>query len=194
MSTIVVVKKNRLAVVAADSRTTYHGGRICCDASYDEHFDKIHRVNDSFIGIVGNSAHQRVFENIIEKFPADLSFKDRKHIFETALKLHKRLKEDYHVLTREDDNDQPYESSQIDALIASPGGIFGLYTYRQVEQYAKFWAIGSGSNLALGAMFAVYDQLEDAEAIAEIGIKAASEFDTSSALPCTSYTVNLVGE
>jgi ATP-dependent protease HslVU (ClpYQ) peptidase subunit len=191
MSTIVIVKKNGKAVIAADSRTTYQNGGVCCDAKYNEHFDKIHRANEAYVGIVGTSAHQQVFENIIEKYPADLSFKNRKHIFLTALKLHKRLKEDFHVLTREDENGQPYESSQIDCLIISPGGIFGLYSYRQVTQYARFWAIGSGSNFALGAMFAVYNQLEDPQAIAQAGINAAAEFDSGSALPLTSYSLNL---
>jgi ATP-dependent HslUV protease subunit HslV len=191
MSTIVVVKKNGKAVIAADSRTMYNEGTISCDARYDHHYDKIHKVNDAFVGIVGNSAHHSAFASIVEKHPGDFSFNNRRHVFETALKLHRKLKAEYHLLTNENDTDQPYESSQIDALIAAPSGIFGLFSYRQVEEYTRFWAIGSGSRFALGAMYAVYDQIEDAQVIAEIGIKAAAEFDNCSALPLTSHSVQL---
>ncbi len=58
----------------------------------------------------------------------------------------------------DEEEDDPYESSQITALLANPNGIFfGVYSLREVYEYERFWAIGSGADYALGAMQAVYD-------------------------------------
>jgi len=52
-------------------------------------------------------------------------------------------------------------ASQIDALIANAYGIFGMFEFREVHEFEKFWAIGSGKAYALGAMYAVYETLAD---------------------------------
>ena len=67
------------------------------------------------------------------------------------------LKERFFLNPKEDDGD-PYESSQITALIANPSGIYGVYSYREVFSFERFWGIGSGRNFALGAMYAVYER------------------------------------
>ena len=61
-----------------------------------------------------------------------------------------------------------------------------------MDEYTKFWAMGSGSEYALGAMYAVYESLESAEEIATLGVKAGIEFDDGSAAPITSYSVELL--
>jgi ATP-dependent protease HslVU (ClpYQ) peptidase subunit len=93
------------------------------------------------------------------------------------------LKEQFYLNPKEEDDD-PYESSQITALIANPSGIYGVYSYREVFQFDRFWAIGSGRSFALGAMFAAYRGGRSARQIAELGVAAGSEFDKSSAGPC----------
>ncbi|MGN6389536.1 MAG: MFS transporter, partial [Burkholderiaceae bacterium] len=103
-------------------------------------------------------------------------------VFDTFSKVHHILKENYFLNTKEDEED-PYESSQITALIANPWGIFGVYSYREVFSFERFWGIGSGRNFALGAMYAVYDRVETAGEIAEIGVQAGAEFDKSSSAP-----------
>jgi len=60
-----------------------------------------------------------------------------------------------------------------------------------VDQYTRFWAVGSGAEFALGAMQVAYDLLDDAAAVARAGIEAGACFDNSSALPMTSYSVEL---
>ena len=70
-------------------------------------------------------------------------------------------------------------------------GIFGLYSLREVDEYSRYWAIGSGAEYALGAMFSVYDELETAQQIARVGIEAGAKFDNSSDMPMTSYTLEL---
>lgn len=188
MSSLVVVKKSGKAVIAADSLTTF--GRTKFGKKYQRHTEKIHKFENSYIGIVGDAAHSNVFENILEKYADDLSFNSRKHIFETYLHLHQILKDRFHLNPNVTD-EVAYQSSQIDALIANENGIFGMFEFREVHEFEKFWAIGSGKAYALGAMYAVYDRLEDPEEIARIGVLASCEFDNSCDLPITVYSLQL---
>ncbi len=120
----------------------------------------------------------------------NLSFDNKENIFDTYLKLHSILKEKYFLKTEERDDDE-YESSQIDGLIANPNGIFGIYSLREVYEFEKFWAIGSGQNYALGSLFSTYDLFVETEQIAEIAVKAACEFDDGCGLPLTIHSVIL---
>jgi len=189
MSSLVVVKKSGKAVIAADSLTTF--GRTKFGKKYQRNTEKILRFERSYIGIVGDAAHSNVFENIIEKYADDLSFNSRKHIFETYLHLHQILKDRFH-LNPQVAEEVAYQSSQIDALIANEHGIFGMFEFREVHEFERFWAIGSGKAHALGAMYAVYDRIEDPEEIARIGILASCEFDNSCDQPITVYSLPLV--
>lgn len=190
MSTIVVVKKAGQVVIAADSLTSF--GETKCQGKYIQNKDKILSFSNNYIGIVGSSAHSSVFRSIIANHSELLSFKSKEDIFESYLKLHTILKEKYFLTTQESEEEgQEYESSQINAVIANKHGIFGVFSWREVYEYEKFWAIGSGRDFALGAMFAVYDLLSSAEEIAKIGVSAGGEFDNASSLPHSLYCVNL---
>ncbi len=189
MSTIVVVKKADKVAIAADTMTSY--GSTICTHKYLSNSNKILNHGGSYLGFAGSSAHGSVFGSIVRKYSENLSFDNADDIFETYLRLHPILKDEYYIKTDEGKDDS-YESSQMDALIANPYGIFGMYSWREVEEYNRFWAIGSGWQFALGAMYAAFDNLETAEEIAKIGIEAGCEFDDGSALPYTIYTVPLI--
>lgn len=187
MSVVVVVKKAGKCVIAADSLSSF--GRTKVSPTYIR-CSKIHHVNNSYIGLVGATVHDNVFEHIIERESKILNFDDENSIFDTYLKLHIILKERYFLNPNESDDDE-YESSQMDALIANSNGIFGMYSLREVYEFQKFWAIGSGTEYALGAMFSAYKLFDEAEKIAEIGVKAACEFDDGCGLPIDMYSVEL---
>jgi ATP-dependent HslUV protease, peptidase subunit HslV len=189
MSTLVVVKKNRQVCIAADTLTTF--GSRWQRAAYVANPDKIQKIGEAYIGIVGSAAHEHVIESIFSKTKKIPNFQNRLEIFEFFRKLHPRLKNKY-FLNPTDDDDDPYESSQMDLFIANPYGIFGVFSLREIDEYQKFWAIGSGSDYALGAMYATYEQCEDAEQIARIGVEAGVEFDDASDAPITTYTIDLI--
>jgi len=189
MSTIVVVKKAGRVSIAADSLTSF--GDLRLGADYDADHDKILKHDESYLGIVGSAAHQLVMESILKQKDISVDFSSKLAIFETFRSMHPILKDKY-FLNAKDEDDDPYESTQIDALIASPHGIFGVHSLREVCEYNKFWAIGSGSEYALGAMHALYDLLDNVEEIAAAGVRAGAEFNNASALPMTSYSVDLV--
>ncbi|MDH5472923.1 MAG: MFS transporter [Gammaproteobacteria bacterium] len=188
MSTIVVARKNGKACIAADTLTTF--GDLRMSSEYDAAHDKIQSYGDGYFGIVGSAAHALVMESVIKHKKVKIDFSDRMAIFETFRQLHPILKEKY-FLNVKDDEEDPYEATHIDALICNPDGIFGVYSLREVSEYKKFWAIGSGSEFALGAMHAMYDHLENAEDIARAGVAAGVEFNNASSAPFTFYTVDL---
>lgn len=188
MSIIVVVKKAGKVVIAADTLSTF--GNTKLSAKYQRDRSKVLRCGSAYIGIAGSAAHNNVLRSIIKKHGAKLSFKSTADIFETYRKLHPILKSEYYLNTSESDHDE-YESSQMDALIASPQGIFGMYSWREIYEYDRFWAIGSGSDYALGAMYAAYEGAAMAEEVAGIGVNAGCEFDDGSSLPFTMQSLKM---
>ncbi len=188
MSTIVAVVKNNSACIAADSLTSFGDTRQAAEFVSD--YDKIICSDNNYIGIVGSAAHHLVMQNLLQKHADKVDFSDRFHIFESMRQLHPILKEEYFLNSKDEDSDS-YESSRVDALILNRSGIFGLYSLREVDQYTRFWAVGSGAEFALGAMRVAWDLLEDAADIARAGIEAGACFDNSSALPMTSYNLEL---
>ncbi len=131
-----------------------------------------------------------IFESIAEKYTKQLDFRFRRGVFKTFLFLHRKLKEEYFVETKEKD-DQPVESSQWDCLILSPYGIFSVQSYREVMECRRYWAEGSDLRLALGAMHATYDLYDDPEKIALAGMSAACDFDDATGLPAQIYSLDL---
>ena len=178
MTTIVVVKKNGQIAIGADTLVTFGETRL--PGIYEAN-DKIIRIGDSYIGLAGSTAHFEVLRRALTGMD-NPRLHSRHDVFETFLKAHQVLKEQYFLNPKEEDDD-PYESSQITALIANPSGIFGVYSYREVFSFERFWAIGSGRNFALGAMYASYEGGRDARTIAQLGVDAGTEFDKSSAGP-----------
>jgi ATP-dependent HslUV protease subunit HslV len=189
MTTIVVVRKGGSAVIAADSLTTFGTTRLA--PAYDRAPHKVMRYRDSFIGVAGSAAHQLVLENLFQRNP-ELDLAGRAAIYETFRKLHPMLKDEAFLNPKEEDDD-PYESSQMTVMVANPSGIFAVYSMREVFEFDRFWAIGSGRDFALGAMYSVYNRAKGAVAIAEAGVLAGAEFDTGTALPIDLHEVALMG-
>ena len=187
MTTLVVVRKHNEVAIAADSLTTFGDTRL--SAQFDRIYDKIVRYRDSFIGVAGSAAHQLVLENLLAR-SQDLDFHGKGAIYESFRKLHPMLKDDAFLNPKEEEDD-PYESTQVTALIANGSGIFGVYSMREVFEYTQFWAVGSGREFALGAMQALYGRLRTASAVAKAGIEAGATFDKNSGLPMTLYSLPL---
>ena len=188
MTTVVVVRKNGQVAIAGDSLVTFGDTRLAHGYEANE---KLFRVGDSWIGMSGTTAHFPVLRRALNGLtPDELKLHSRDEVFDTFLKLHPKLKETFYLNTKEEDAD-PYESSQFTALIANASGIFGVYSYREVFEFDRFWGIGTGRGFALGAMYAAYDKAKTAKEIAEIGVKAGCEFDKNSSGPVRVHTIKL---
>ncbi|MBL8307311.1 MAG: MFS transporter [Rubrivivax sp.] len=188
MSTVVVARKGATVAIASDALVTYGETRL--PPGYEAN-DKMFTVDSSMVGAVGSIAHMAVLRRALAELPPEeRQLHSRDGLFDTFLRLHPKLKDRYFLNTKEHDSD-PYESSQFAILIANAHGIFGVESYREVFEYQRFWASGSGRRFALGAMHAVYEKAKTAREIAEAGVLAGCEFDTSSAGPVRIHTYKL---
>lgn len=188
MTTVVVVRKGRLACIAADTLAKY--GDAAEPAAYIANHDKLVQVGDAWLAPTGPASAQLVLQSYFAVRDRRADFSSPQGVFETFVDMQGSLKDDYFLNPKEDERD-PFESSQMEILVASPAGVFGVYPLRSVQEYTRFYAFGSGAEYALGAMFFEYDRHDDPAVIAERAIQAAAEFDDSTALPITSRTVEL---
>lgn len=188
MSTLVVVRKDAEATIASDS--LFCQGTIKVSPANKVNHHKIHQFKDAYIGFTGWSVFHNIFESIIEKYPDVIDLRSRSHIFNTFQELHRILKEDYHIDTNEK-GDHPLESSQWDCLIVCPVGIFAVGSMREVLEYQKYWADGSGMQFALGSMQSTYNLFVSSAEIARSAIEASCELDDGSGLPVQIFTVTL---
>ena len=190
MTTVTVVRKGGVAAIAAD--TLIKWGSAKESATYIANHDKILRVGESLVGVTGTATFTAILRDYFDHSSEEVRLDSPSQIFRTWNRLHGILKERYFLLPEEDKEDA-LESSRMDCLIANPHGIFGVAAHRTVQQFSKFYAYGSGSDYALGAMYSAFaDPQLSAEQIARLGIEAAAEFDDGTGLPVTSYSVQLV--
>lgn len=179
MTTCVVVRKDNEIAIATDSLVTFGDTRL--SKTYEQN-QKIFQIGQSHIALAGTAAHFPVMRKLLNDMGVDCKLNSREQVWDTFTKVHEILKDKYFLNTKEDEDD-PYESSQLVSLIANPSGIYGVYSYREVFCFERFWSIGSGRHFALGAMYASYELLSSAREIAEMGIKAGEEFDKSTSGP-----------
>lgn len=189
MSTITVVRKDGYVAIAADTQTMQGWQKE--SAKYVVNHQKIVNVGESYLGIVGATSGKVVLRHYFSALEKSPDFSNVDAIFAEWLQLHEALKETYSIRPNEDDDDS-FESSRMDVLIANSHGIFCVGARRSVQEFSRFCAEGSGEAYASGAMYALYGDRKSAEEIARAGIEAAAEFDTATGLPIISHSVKLL--
>ena len=189
MTTVTVVKKDGRIAIAADTLTKWGGGKE--SAAYVANHEKIIRVGDSFVAITGSATFKLILADYFAGLETPPAFVTTLEIFRVWNQLHAVLKEQYYLQTGED-KEEDLESSRMDVLIANPHGIFGVAAHRTVQEFSRFYAYGSGSPYALGAMYAAYRAPSlDAEAVARLGVMAAAEFHDETGLPIQSFVMDV---
>jgi len=189
MTTIAVVKKNGYTAIAADTLTKWGTGKE--SAAYIANNNKIVAAGDTFIGASGSATFKTIMHDYFARTKTKARFSSTIEIFRTWQAFHEVLKDEYFLVTTSDKDDS-LESSRFDVLLANPHGIFGVGAHRTVQEYVKFYAIGSGTDVALGAMYGVYDDPKrSAEDVARFAIEAAAEFDDATGLPVMSHSIKL---
>jgi ATP-dependent HslUV protease, peptidase subunit HslV len=189
MTTIAVARKNGYAAIAADTMTKWGSGKETAD--YIVNHGKIFRVGNTYLGVTGNATFQAILRDYFSRPRVYARFETPLEIFKTWQKLHSVLKQDYYLVPGHGEDDA-IESSRMDVLIINARGIFGIAAHRTVQEFSRFYAFGSGGDIALGVMYATYDDAgQTAEDIARRAIEGAAEFDDSTGVPVTSYAIKL---
>ncbi|MFN3545054.1 MAG: hypothetical protein ACK4UX_09425 [Thiobacillus sp.] len=188
MTTVTVVKKEGRIAIAADTLTKWGSGKE--SSEYVANHEKIIRVGESYVAITGSATFKLILADYFASLEETPPLDSVANIFSVWNTLHGVLKEQYYLQTGED-KEEDLESSRMDVLIANRHGIFGVAAHRTVQEFSKFYAYGSGSPYALGAMYAAYRAPSlDAEAIARLGVAAAAEFHDESGLPVQSFVMD----
>lgn len=181
MTTLVVVRKNHSVAIAADTMTKWGSGKET--AEYIANHGKLLQVGDSWLGLTGNATFKTILADYFARPKVRPRFDSPMAIFRTWQTLHAALKSDYHLLPGSHDDDA-LESTRFDALIANKHGIFGVVAHRTVQEFSRYYAFGSGSSYAMGALHALHDHRGlDAETLARCAVEAAAEFDDATGLP-----------
>ena len=189
MTTIAVARKNGYAAIAADTMTKWGTGKETAD--YIVNHAKIFQVGNTYLGVTGNATFQAILRDYFSRPRVYARFETPLEIFKTWQKLHAVLKQDYYLVAGHGDEDA-IESSRMDVLIANSRGIFGVAAHRTVQEFSKFYAFGSGGDIAMGVLYATFnDPGRTAEEIVRFAIEGAAEFDDSTGAPVTSYAVKL---
>jgi ATP-dependent HslUV protease subunit HslV len=189
MTTITVVKKNGYAAIAADTLTKWGSGKE--SATYVSNNDKIVQVGSTFIAASGSATFKTILRDYFSRPRVRARFDGPMAIFRTWQRFHAVLKKDYFLIAGSEKDDS-LESSRFDVLMVNPHGIFGVGAHRAVQEYSKFYGIGSGTDVALGALYASYDDPgRDALALARLAVEAAAEFDDATGLPVIAHRVKL---
>ena len=188
MTTIVVVRKDGFAAIAADTLTKC--GYLKESATYVAQPEKIFRVGRTFIALSGAAASDLAFRDYFLKSRPRAQMNNVMQIYRVWNNLHQVLKDEYY-LNPERESDDSYESLRTRALIANESGIYGVDAYRYVQEFTRFYAYGSGKQFALGSLFGQYDQALTAEQLAVNAVAAAAEFDDATGLPITSFSIKL---
>ncbi len=181
MTTIAAVKKGKRLCIASDSLTLF-GSRKELSGQHVYGEGKFIRVGSNYIGMAGHPSWELILKHYFARQKRVFPWKTAEQIFEIFRKMHSDLKRIYYLSSDRSDF-SPFEDSAFELLIVNPYGIFEVEYSRLVRQYSKFSAIGSGEYYALGAMKAVYDELNNPGEIVGLGIKAAAQFDRGTELP-----------
>ncbi len=188
MTTLVVVRKDRGVAIAADTMTKWGSGKET--AEYIANHGKLLQVGDSWLGLTGNATFKTILTDYFSRPKVKPRFDTPMAIFRTWQTLHAVLKSDYQLLPGGHD-DEALESTRFDALIANKHGIFGVVAHRTVQEFSRYYAFGSGSSYAMGALHALYGSRLDAETLACRAVEAAAEFDDATGLPIDVKTIAL---
>jgi len=174
MSIVVAIKKDNQIVMASDSQTNF-GSQI---VTFDNHSTfKIRSVGSALLAATGWSLYDNILDDFLAK-QKDVNLQDKRALFSFFLKLWGELQEKYSLVNQQcNDDDSPFGDLDASFLVANKNGIFHISSDMSVIEFKKYYAIGSGSDYSLGALYSLYDQPLDAETIARKAIDVAKAFN-----------------
>jgi ATP-dependent protease HslVU (ClpYQ) peptidase subunit len=175
MSIAVAVSKGGRTVVAADTQENF-GDRKLSHA--DHRVSKMLAVGPAYLATTGWGLYDNILEDYLGR-TATPRLRNRREVFAFFLRFWKELSRRYSLVNEQAHQDDPSPFADLDSsfLVVSQGGIFYVSGNLSVSEFGRYYAVGSGSSYALGAMHVLYDGDLDAEEIARRGCSAAMTFD-----------------
>jgi ATP-dependent protease HslVU (ClpYQ) peptidase subunit len=177
MSVVVAVTKNHSTILAADSLTLFGSSQRMPAANSST--TKVRRIGSALLGATGWGIYDNILDNFLVEHPPP-TFGSESEIFAFFLELWRALHDRYSFVNDQcHDKDSPFGDLDSTFLIGTGEGIFKVSHDMDVARFKQYYAIGSGSEYALGAMHQLYDQSLDAAEIARRAVRTAIEFDVN---------------
>jgi len=175
MSIVVAVRTEEQFVVAAD-RLVCFGETERVDPA-NSTTSKIMKIGDSLVGATGWAIYDDILRDHLHDHQKPV-LHDEGMIFTFFLELWKALHEKYpFVNDQASSKDTPFGDLDATFLIANRSGMYKVSSDMGITRFQQYFAIGSGSDYALGAIHALYRPDGDAEAIARAAVEAAISFN-----------------
>ncbi|MHC5115016.1 MAG: hypothetical protein ACYTGP_11385 [Planctomycetota bacterium] len=175
MSVIVAVRKFDTTVIAADSLTCFGDSQRVPQANAVT--PKVRRIGTSLVGASGWAVYDSIITDFLaDRPPPDLTTPEA--IFSFFMVLWRAMHDNYSFVNDQaQSKDSPFGDLDSTFLIANRGGIFKVSPDMDVSGFQQYYAIGSGSEYALGAMHHLYETDQSAEVIARKAVDTATQFD-----------------
>ena len=187
MSIAVAVRKGARIVLATDSQTNLGTERV---PAGNLSGPKFMRIGDAYMAATGWTLYSNILADSLGRRRTTPRLDSEVNIFKFFTRLWEELHERYNfVKDQADDADSPFGSLDSTFLVVCARGIFGVASDLSVLRYERYFAIGSGAPIALGAVHALYESEHDAEAIARIAAHAAIDHDVYCGHPIHVATV-----
>ncbi|MEM6335151.1 MAG: hypothetical protein AAF752_01210 [Bacteroidota bacterium] len=176
MSIIVAVRKGSETVVAADGLISFGTRRV---PAGNIRCEKLYRTGDAVLGVAGWSLYDDIVRDYLAGFDEPPALGSKAEVFQFFQLFWGALHERYpFVKDQPDDADSPFGDIDSSFLVAHPNGLFFVSSDLSVTEFTQYYAIGSGTDFALGALHALYRQDSlDAEALALQAIDASIAYD-----------------
>ncbi|MCH2142159.1 MAG: hypothetical protein MK077_04080 [Phycisphaerales bacterium] len=175
MSIVTAVRSSQAITIAADTLAVFGEGMVV--PTENARTSKLMRIGDAVIGGTGWAVYDDIIDHHLTDRPAP-SLTTRRHIYAFFLELWGVLRDRYTLVNEQAaSKDTPFGDLDASFLVASPGGLFKVSSDLGVTEFARWYAIGSGAEYAMGAMHATVKHRLDDESIARAGCQAAMELD-----------------
>ncbi len=178
MTTLAAAQKDGVTAIATDSCLNI--GDYRASSAEQVNTSKL-IVGDRFaLGLTGTAASHYAYEVLVEEL-GPIPTETPQAVFGWMNRAHGQLKERFFAQDPEADDDferSPYHAG----LLVGPGKIYLIAATRNVAEFRRFRATGSGDHLAIGAMEALYDSLP-AEDLVRRAVEIACKYDSGSEGP-----------
>ena len=187
MSIAVAVRKDARIVLATDSQTNLGSERV---PAANLSGAKFMQIGEAYMAATGWTLYSNILADVLGRRRATPRLDGEVNIFKFFTRLWEELHERYNfVKDQADDTDSPFGSLDSTFLVVCARGVFGVASDLSVLRYERYFAIGSGAPIALGAVHALYESECDAEAIAHSAAAAAIDHDVYCGHPVHAVTV-----
>ena len=188
MSTVVAVKKNGYVAISSDGLCTLEDGQQLMRDNYVA--KKICRVGESWLGYVGWYAYANYIQGFIKDNRNLPELTSEQGMFEWIIKFVSYLKQTGILVNLQGNPGNPFIDLDVVFLAINGNGIFCASGNLGVSKLNKYYAIGVGSDYALGALQYLYEQPTlSTGVIASKAVEAANNCNVLTAGPITTHVL-----